>query len=403
MSGFFAVSQVKSDKVRIPTLPRCGSCGLAKSCTSPKLQPTGPSTSRILFVSGSPSSSDDELGRTFSSESDRAMKHYLRDKHGFELHHDARAMYSLICHASKKQYNAKKLAACRPNVFNEIKRLKPNLIILLGSRAVSSVLGPYWKTEAVGEVDKWCGWQIPLQPLNAWVCPTWHPANVTHAEQARECKLTPLEFHSNLSAALELEHSRPWTTVPNWKKEVRLVYSEWEAAKILRKMRQYGGRIAWDIETNALKPDDDRCKIICASVCWEGRRTIAFPWSGEAVNALGELLADPTIKKIGANLKFEDRWMKAKLDFDVQGWYWDTVQAAHNLDPRNGVTSVKFQSLVRLGFPDYTAGIEQHLKSADKHGLNSIDQIAIEDLLLYCGLDSLLEYKLYEAQERDLA
>ena len=97
---------------------------------------------------------------------------------------------------------------------------------------------------------------------------------------------------------------------------------------------------------------------------------------------------------------------QAILKTRVRGWLWDTMQAAHSLDNRQGVTSIKFQSFVQLGQPSYNDKIHDFMTSDDKkeddsHAVNRIVQdIPMHELLVYCGLDSLLEYKVAVKQAR---
>ncbi|NIS13859.1 MAG: hypothetical protein GWN12_18870 [Thermoplasmata archaeon] len=75
------------------------------------------------------------------------------------------------------------------------------------------------------------------------------------------------------------------------------------------------------------------------------------------------------------------------------------MQAAHILDNRRGITSIKFQAFVLLGIGEYNARVEQYLESETANSLNRIAEIDTRDLLLYNGLDSLLEYKVAEIQK----
>jgi hypothetical protein len=163
-------------------------------------------------------------------------------------------------------------------------------------------------------------------------------------------------------------------------------------------MIEQGGAVAFDYETNMLKPDSKDAEIVCCSVCWEGKKTIAFPWHGEAVTAMSELLLSPKIKKVGANNKFEERWTRRILGHGVRGWVWDCMVSAHVLDNRPLITSVKFQSFVRLGQPSYDTAVGPYLKASDGNKKNRIKEVDLGSLLQYCGMDSLLEWLIAESQ-----
>jgi hypothetical protein len=78
------------------------------------------------------------------------------------------------------------------------------------------------------------------------------------------------------------------------------------------------------------------------------------------------------------------------------------MQAAHILDNRRDVSGLKFQAFVRLGQPAYDEHISPFLKSKNSNTANRIKRLSIEDVLLYCGMDSLSEYKLAEIQMKEL-
>ena len=75
---------------------------------------------------------------------------------------------------------------------------------------------------------------------------------------------------------------------------------------------------------------------------------------------------------------------------------------AHTIDNRGGITSVKFQAYVLLGVPEYSSVVGPYLYAKEANGLNQIDKAPVRDLLLYNGLDSLLEYRVMLKQKEVL-
>jgi hypothetical protein len=74
---------------------------------------------------------------------------------------------------------------------------------------------------------------------------------------------------------------------------------------------------------------------------------------------------------------------------------------AHHLDNRKWATSVKFQAFVLLGLESYDDHISQFLKTdADQEINDVVRQVNVRDLLLYNGLDSLVEFKEAEIQRK---
>ena len=391
MNGFFPTSTLDS-KAPASLIPKCGACGLHKKCKSPKLKPVGRGSKKILIISESPSDNDDLHGRFLSkSNSSLPLESALRD-HGFNLLNDCWLTGSLICNTDGETPSTDQLEYCRPNLIKTIKELDPDVIIPMGAAAIGSLLPHIWK-ENIGTVNRWMGWKIPCQTLNAWICPTYSPNYIHHAIKDDLQKAKPLKIHFNqhIQNALELD-GKPWNHVPDYRSEITIVQEPGKAANQIRKMIQRGGMVSFDYETDRIKPDHKESRIVSCSVCWEGKRTIAFPWHGEAIKAMRELLRSP-LPKIGCNLKFEDRWTRKILGHRVRNWYWDTMLAAHVLDNRPGITSIKFQSFVLLGQSSYDDHIKRFLKGLPGEESNQIDQIDVNDLLLYNGLDSLLQFK----------
>jgi hypothetical protein len=155
--------------------------------------------------------------------------------------------------------------------------------------------------------------------------------------------------------------------------------------------------IVFDYETNCLKPEEENSEIVCCSINNSSKRTISFPWEGEAIDATADLLRSST-PKIGANLKFEQRWTKAKLGFWIKHWMWDCMQAAHCIDNRSGITSVKFNAFVLCGTPDWDSHIKPFLDIPKGERLNRIREMPIMQVLEYNAIDSREERKIFKKQ-----
>jgi hypothetical protein len=81
--------------------------------------------------------------------------------------------------------------------------------------------------------------------------------------------------------------------------------------------------------------------------------------------------------------------------------------AAHIIDNRFGVTGLKFQSYVRFGVLGYDDDVAPYLKAKDSNSVNRIMELAetkegMRKLLLYNGIDSLMEYRLAVLQKLSL-
>ena len=357
------------------------------------MKATGKGEKKILVVAEAPGEQEDEEGTQLIGKSGQELRKRLR-KFGVDLDRDCWKTNAVICHPPDNETptNAQ-IESCRPCLNVTVNELNPNVIILLGGIAVRSLVGYLCPEEEAGAISKWAGWRVPMQTLNTWICPTYHPAYLLRQNDP----VLGVWFDRHLEAALKLR-GRPWKMVPDYAAEVEIVHGATQAAKILRKMNARGGTVAFDYETNMLKPDAPAAAIYSCAVCWEGKKTIAYPWHGDAIEATSELLLNPSVKKIGANIKFEQRWTRRILGHGVRGWEWDCVLAAHILDNRPGITGVKFQALVRLGLPPYDNEIKPFLQASDSNRMNRIHEAELTDVLRYNGIDARCEYELAQKQ-----
>jgi hypothetical protein len=139
-------------------------------------------------------------------------------------------------------------------------------------------------------------------------------------------------------------------------------------------------------------------------VCFSEEEAFCFPLPPEDSRSMKlwkRILGDLAIPKQAYNMKFEHVWSEVLLGVHVQGWDWDGMLAAHILDNRPGICSLKFQTYLHFGVAGYDEDVEPWLKSADKDG-NAMNRIlelwntpdGRRKLMTYCGMDSLFTYRL---------
>ena len=196
---------------------------------------------------------------------------------------------------------------------------------------------------------------------------------------------------------------RPWGEKgpPDYGSKVQLLYSEAEVLPCLERMFQNERPVAVDYETNMLKPDSLKARVHSCSFS-DGSLTFAFPWfpRGSKVWRLVREFWLSGVRKIASNFKFENRWTMKEFGVWPEAWEVDTMLMAHVLDCRRSISSIKFQSFVLLGEGGYEEKTKPFLQSAGSNEENRIKDIALPDLLLYNGLDSLLEWKVARIQKR---
>lgn len=391
--GFFSITAEDARK-RLPNSARCGSCGKYRHCQSPKMPYKGKGRRQILIIGEAPGADEDDKNEQFVGKTGRRLEQELADV-GIDMNRDCWKQNAVRCRPVKnKTPDTQTIQFCRPALFADIEELQPKHIWLFGSIPLKSVIGHLWGNEKV-EALTWAGWHIPCESPNAWISHHYHPSYL----ERKHDPLIELIFRNNLKeAASKLDIGRP-PKQPDLRDEVEIIYKPSQVRKALDEIRS--GRIAFDLECNTLKPEYEGSKIISCSVCWNGKRTYAYPWEGEAIDATARLLKTP-LKKIAAHMKFEERWIYNKLGFRVNNLHWDTVLGAHILNYAKGVTGVKFQTFVRLGILPYDAHIKRFLKAKKGTHINQIEELPLRDVLEYNGMDSLCEYKLWKLQRKEL-
>lgn len=398
MDGFFSQQEV-STKRPLPLLPNCGKCGLLKGCQTPKMPVGGEGKKKIMIIGEAPGGTEDASGLQFIGDAGQELQRFLR-RHGIELHEDCWTHNALSCRPpSNKIDNPNKIEFCRPLVIQAIERYKPRVIILTGWHAMKSVLAHLWKNDIGNAAGRWTGMRIPCQQWNSWICPTWHPSFIMR--QHRD-PLADREFSDHLEWAVK-QKERPFPNgVPNYEDQCQVVLNTNRAAKEIAKFHE-SKVVTFDYETNSLKPTYPGAEIYCCSVS-DGKRSVAFPWHGAAITAMKELLQNPNVKKDGWNIKFEELWTRVKLGIRVKGWRWDGQIGCHLLDLRPDITSLAFQEFVHLGVAEHKDWIKAYLHSGEKNTtkLNRINELNIKDVLMYCALDSLIEFKLNRLQLKEI-
>jgi len=397
MRGFFHKSELlamggKPDS----NVARCSVCQLEKQCESPRMEAGGLGGLNVLIVGEAPGSTEDQQGTQFVGKTGKHLQEVLHSI-GIDMEDDTITTNAIVCQPpNNRTPNADELQHCRPFLSNTIKDTQPNVIIPLGDTALKQVLAPYWDLN-FGLFSRWAGFQIPLQPLNAWVCPTWHPSFIVREKN----EMLDLWFKKHLEAAFCLKE-KPWNPVPDYKAMVEQVD---DCSTVLKEMETYEGASSFDYETNMIKPDWEDAVVVSASITWgkgKAERCVAFALDDNNMACFRKYLRSP-IPKVGANIKFEQRWSMRFFNTRVRNWVWDTMICSHVLDHREKITSQDFQAFINLGLPPYSSHIKPLLKAKKGLTVNQIlTEISLPQLLTYNGLDTISEYEVAIRQMKKL-
>lgn len=354
------------------------------------MKPYGNFAKRVLIVGEAPGETEDERGRPFIGKAGQFLREKL-DSIGIDMDEDAATTNALICRPpGNKTPDPKQIAYCRPNVTNCLRSLSPLVVICLGRVALTSVLQPYW--DDIDALERWVGQRIPLS--KHWLCPTYHPSYLLRIRS----QVADRMFVDHLAMAFGIQNDPP--AQRNYEERINVLLDEDQVESEIDQMLEEDDWAAVDYETNCIKPDYPKARLVSCALA-NSKRVISYPWTSRTAQMTSKLLFSRRVRKISSNLKMEERWTLKTFGKGIVNWGWDTMLATHCLDNRPGVCSLKFQSMVQFGVLPYNTHIEPFLKSSHGH-YNRIESIDLKQLLFYGGMDAVLEYRLAKRQRKEM-
>jgi len=400
--GFFSAVEIAdmAPKTVRGRVFSCRDCKLDQECKTPRMKCGGKGRKGIMVIGDAPGENEDEKGSQFVGRAGKEVEWYL-SKLGISFYEDCWTENACCCRPVKNDTpTATQILACRERLFKSIRTKQPKVIILLGKSAVDSVIGKYWGSD-IGPVGRWRGFRIPCHDLTAWLCPTFHPSYILREKNQESA--APIIFGQDLRSSLScLENPLP---EPPSEKHIQPL-DDFHAIRHMRQLLEAPPRLlAFDYETTGLKPHAKGHEIVCCSLCSDPHKAVTFWMENEMVQKTLCRVLESDIPKVASNLKYEDQWSRHILGVHPRNWKFDTMLAAHVQDNRQLITSIKFQGYVRLGVAGYENRVKPYLETGSKNA-NSINRLkevrGWKDVLVYCGMDSLLEYRVASMQMKEL-
>lgn len=211
------------------------------------------------------------------------------------------------------------------SLMQEIKDVKPDLIICTGNTSMWAITGKWG-------ITKWRGSQLYSLSGNIQCIPILHPAAVLRQYKDRQCTV------QDLRRALRFKSER-WT-IPKWNFLLRPSYEDTINTLDRLSARLRSGEHLWlsfDIETRA-------GHIACVGIAWSKLDAICIPfmctersngfWSEdqecEIVRRLGGLLTHRNARVIGQNITFDSQYTWRYWGF-VPRVVQDTMISQHSI------------------------------------------------------------------------
>lgn len=155
----------------------CDKCDLCTTANKIKIWGEGPENAEIMVILGAPDESEDRTGRPATGRIGAELGQVL-DRIGLRTD----AVY--VTHAIKCMGPDRKryLEACQPYIAEEIQKVRPKVVVTVGSMALKQVFGPTAKmTKFRGRVK-----QITFGDFQTTVFPTWDLAAILAGDTTKK-------------------------------------------------------------------------------------------------------------------------------------------------------------------------------------------------------------------------
>lgn len=438
MKGFIQVTDIKPKIVpkAEKKISGCNTCGMYLHCNYPKTPVVGEGKSGIMLVFDYPTAIENRK-REMLIDPDYQYILSMFTSVGYNIKKDLFITHAVECRPVDDKPTPEAIAGCSNRLIERIKTYRPSKVIICSSTAwqvlyhnISS--GRFSFTN----FNKFVGFSIPDQNLETMVCVlpdyketlkilyTRHKRSVERRtkeiESGKDLKpIPPIEghiwedtFYQNTDDfkirhnftqryLIKFTNHRLRFKANNLRKETKVIMDEQEAISILRYLMTVK-EFAFDTETTGLKPYADGHKIHIWGFS-DGKQSWGFPHLNTVkFNRTLQQLLSSSIPKYGANIKFEQNWVKKTMGFEIQNWDFDINIGAHILDHREGITSLKFQSFVRIGEAGYDNSIDPYLTAENGNAFNRIIECDLFDLCEYCANDAHFTYHIAKQMKDEL-
>lgn len=312
----------------------CTECPLHESAQTVCLMGDGPVPADIMIVGEAPGFREDEISRPFSGKSGRLLDEAL-SKVGL----DRQNVYitnTVKCRPPENATpNKTQQKACRHYLDDEIERVQPKYILLLGNVALS-VIKKSGILKHRGDI---------VDFGDAKVLPTVHPALVLRNPRYRSIFESDLRTFSRLVKGISGDIPAPRTF---------LVTDKTTLARCCQAILR-AEAVAYDFETNGFDEMADNAKVATISISPVPGIAFVVPihhpeasWKRpeRVLKTIANALVYTNAKRIAHNAKFDDKWFHqfggpVYADFD-------TMLAAHILD-ENRFKGLKVLAPMLLG------------------------------------------------------
>jgi DNA polymerase len=401
MSFFFAEDEKtkKRDKnLKIASQLGCSVCPRnSLDLRNPKMKPTGTNKPVIYILGESPGKNEDFKGEQFIGDSGEILRNAILSAFEGDVDYMEFTRFSNIvrCFHRNEKPSSFEIECCIDFTIKDIEQHKPIAIFSFGETPLKAILGGK-------SIGMWRGRKVPIKVGShvCWFFPFYHPAFILRNRMNKYKGEYESNFEHDVKKAIDFlfggeeEDFYYPTVIEDGYKDGVIILKD----GVSDFLYGYNEPIyAIDIETTALKPNEPDARIISIAVGTD-EKIFSFPYSNDIKKALRFLLEKES-SKIVHNLKFELEWFLHLFNGDqmfLRNSTWhDTMAQAYLLDERTsreeGMLSLDRLTQLYYGF---------NLK--EKSNVDRKQLVLSDETLLYNGMDSKYEYKLFFDQQKKI-
>jgi DNA polymerase-1 len=343
-----------------------------------------------MLIGQAPGREEAKRGRPFVGPAGERLDFALAEA---DIDRD-RAFVSNVCSCyppGDREPRVDEVEVCIQGLYSEIKKVKPSIIVLLGSTATHA----FFKTNVTrirGSVMLW-----EHDGSDYVIVPTIHPAATLrrwedYPMMVRDFKLVRRLLEGDLPTPPKLD----WVVVSDIQELERVVSEALRAAYIFV-----------DIECEGFDPKVDR--LLCIGIRFGGRSYV-IPWTvsetlepywgrhqNQAFKLMKELMASG-VAKVGHNIASFDQFFLEHKGMPMSNITFDTMIAHHLLNENEG-HSLEHLRTMYTDIPYYEGQAKSHLSSSK----DPFSKIPSLELYEYNANDLLTNEAIYDWEQKGFA
>ena len=392
----------------------CSNC--KKLCANAKtvcMSGRGPKRNADIMVVGeAPDEVEDSRGSAFVGASSRYLDLRVFDEAGIDDTDSIRFTYAVRCKPPKgKVPNLAEIRNCLPNLEQEIRQVKPKVIVALGAVALNALI-PMTKFDKddeatsgkAGGISKWRGHIVWNRKFNCWVIPTWHPFSAMSDERGNpQLRQPPLMWRKNqmikdFKRALKYVRMPPPEFTPP---KTFLVQTSARAKRVLIEALKQK-KLVIDIETEGFSELKD--EVLGVAFAWSTSVGFYLTWdaicqSKEVYSLFSSILVGKGPIKIFHNSSFDEKFLRVSKRLKFGGVSYDTLLAARIVDENfpAGLKPLSWRWGPNGGYED------ELVQYRIKHQIKSFKDIPVETTAVYAAQDATETFRLWETFEPIIA